>query len=819
MTQPTTSNPAGQVEPRKFQTETQWGTWEQNQNNGSVGLSSPGWALPSDPSQYIGKNDPYWTTTLANAQQAYGDPGIRYNTDDISESRHLQFSDGTPLPKDGTVLYHNTAAQQNFVRNTDGSLARQDFDGNPIGTGPFSPTGYRKVGDQYAPVDPSGNQVAPLVPASLVPSTVLDRGNGIFTPTSGNGDYYTVDPANGQINYFDKNGKPIDEQTYLSNAPQTQPGDPQAPAAARRAGVNSLPTPPVTQTPMQSQAVSVPAGMTRPVYPSWATEVDPDIPNQMTAVMVRLYSLFGSGSPAQSELPEFPFNTATGDKSGIDSYDAVKKQFVQIETQFDAAAKTYRDAVTNSAYRTESGRQAINNAISAFNANVQSLPDKDWGGLLSAESTLLDQVKTQIANASNQGDPITTNPDPAPGVAPRLPQPEPGSVDGGDAPVPADPGVGLPVPGPAVPGGAAPSDTDKVSEPSLNDLVQALSQQPNPAAAMMANPLGANPLGALGGMNPLGALGGLGGMNPLGGLGGLAGLGGSPSNPVAPLPAAAADPVKPIAAKTPEGEQVSPVQPVDTGPRNDPLAPLTPAAPLAAEAAPVVAGPAGGPPAAAAAAEQVAHPGVDGKPTVTLPDGKVVEAADPRAAQAAQAALDGAGPGGDAAQKAYSQTGVDLPSDGKNPGAKVDPADMRPGDVLKWGDKTMVAVAPGLVADPGQPGVTHTLADVLKDPNGFQGVFRPTESDPTLSAHGSPPPLHDPAPPANAAPTPAPTPAPAPAPAAPPSPEPGNTIPLSSPPTSAGSSGQPAPPSPFEQAAPPAATRSTKADRIAAGQE
>ena len=828
MTQPnSTAAPPNPVVPEKFTTETQWGTWEENQNHGSVGLSSPGWALPSDPSRYIGKSDPYWVSTLANAQQKYGDPGIRYNTNDISQQRFLQFSDGTPLPKDGTVLYHNTAASQNFVRNADGSLSRQDFNGNPLGTGTFSPAGYRKAGDEYAPVDSSGNQVAPLMPASAVPSNIADRGNGIATPTSGNGDYYTVDPATGQVNYFDKNHQPISEQNYLANAPQAKPGDAQAPAASGDRTTNSIPAPPVSgsTTPMQSTPVTRPDGMIEPKYPAWATADDPDIPNQMTAVMVRLYNLFGSGTPAQSQLPDFPFNTATGDKSGIDSYDAVKKQFVQIETQFDDTAKAYRDAVTGSAYRTEAGRQAINTAIGTFNSNVASLPEGSWGSLLTAESTLLDQVKAEVVKASGQVGSIPSNPDPAPGAPPRLPSP-PGSGD----PSGMDP---APVPGPAAanpatPAGPTAPGAEQGKQPSVDDLIKALGQQPNPAASMMGNPLGMNPLGALGGMNPLGALGGMGGMNPLGGLGGLSGLGGSPSNPVAALPAAAkADPVKPIEAKTPEDTKVSPVQPVNTAPQNEPL---SPAAPLAAEQqpAPAAAGhPDGGP--HTPAAEQVAHPGADGKPTVTLPDGKVVDAADPRAAQAAQTALDGAGPGGDAAQKAYSQTGVDLPSDGKNPGAKVDPADMRPGDVLKWGDKTMVAVAPGLVADPSHPGVTHTLADVLKDPNGFQGVFRPTESDPTLSAHGSPPPLHDPAPPAPPStaaaphpapqPPPAPAPVPTPAPAAPPSPEPGNTIPLSSPPTQAGSSGQPAQPSPFEQPTPPPATRSTKAERIAAGQE
>ena len=202
---------------------------------------------------------------------------------------------------------------------------------------------------------------------------------------------------------------------------------------------------------------------------------------------------------------------------------------------------------------------------------------------------------------------------------------------------------------------------------------------------------------------------------------------------------------------------------------------------------------------------------------MTLPDGKVIEASDPQAAKAAQAALDGAGPGGDAAQKAYSQAGLELPSDGKNPGAKVDPSDMQPGDILKWQDKTMVAVAPGLVADPTQPGVTRTLQEVLANPQGFQGMFRPTEVDPTLSAPDSSPPRNTlPVPPPSAGP---PDSAPPPA-AAPPSPVPGETIPLAgtvAPP--APPAGQSAPPSPFENQSPPPPVRTTKADRIASGEE
>jgi hypothetical protein len=780
-------------------------------NGGAVSWYPPGadW--------YIGEHDSYWGRVLDKARAVYGDPRIRYNTDDIYQPRHLVFGDGTPLPQDGTVVYHNTAAKQNFIQNQDGSVTRQNFDGTTVGT--LNPVGYQRGSDgKYAPVDASGHQISPLI-SDLPGGSAKYRGDspdGIWTPLSTNGDYYTVDPTTGRINYFDKNHAPISEQNYLANAGQPKPGEAQSPASQGQTASPSTPPLPGSRTPMQSQVVTVPVGMTTPVYPAWATEVDPDIPNQMTAVMVRLYNLFGTGTPAQSELPEFPFNTATGEKSGIDSYDAVKGQFVQIETQFDAAAKTYRDAVTNSAYRTESGRQAINTAISTFNTNVRSLPDKDWAGLLSAESALIDQVKTQIVTAStNQGDPVGTNPDPAPRTPPVLPDvPSPGTTPG---PTP-EPGGVVAAPGEPVPG--TPRSDVTAPPPTLKDIVDAIKSTP-PAAA--ANPLGAmgNPLGALGGMNPLGGLGGLGGMNPLGVLGGLGGLGG-PSSAVNPLPAAAeANPVKPVEPIAPVDNKVAPISPVTSGPVNEPPG----GGPLAAERPAAATPPSPGPtPAPAAAAEHVGNPAAEGRPSVTLPDGKVVEAADPRAAQAAQAALDGAAPGGDAAQKAYSATGVELPSDGKNPGAKVDPADMQPGDVLKWGDKTMVAVAPGLVADPAQPGVTHTLQDALKDPTGFQGVFRPTEVDPTLSAHGTPPPLHDPAPQANSAPhtaPPAAPPAPQPPapPASPPSPQPGATIPLSGPASSSGSGGQPAPPSPFEPDKPPAAVRSTKADRIAAGQE
>lgn len=121
-----------------------------------------------------------------------------------------------------------------------------------------------------------------------------------------------------------------------------------------------------------SEEVTVPAGMTALVYPEWASAADPDIPRQLTTVAVRLYELFGSGDPAASALPEFPFSTATGQGSGIDAYDNLKRDFQRIESEFDAAAQAFKSAVQGSAYRTRAGRTAINNAIAVFNSSARS---------------------------------------------------------------------------------------------------------------------------------------------------------------------------------------------------------------------------------------------------------------------------------------------------------------------------------------------------------------------------------------------------------------------------------------------------------------
>ena len=433
-----------------------------------------------------------------------------------------------------------------------------------------------------------------------------------------------------------------------------------------------------------SEEVTVPAGMTALVYPEWASAADPDIPRQLTAVAVRLYELFGSGDPTASALPKFPFSTATGQGSGIDAYDNLKRDFQRIESEFDSAAQAFKRAVQDSAYRTRAGRDAINNAIATFNSNAEALDSGDWDGLLQAESTMLATVKTEVTKAA-QAEPVPLPP-------------------GKDTP-PAIPLPGIDTPPPGTP----PAATTKEPKPGSGGLADLLSTLSGGAPLLGAGgglPMAGNPMAGLGGLMPQNAAGA--GM-PAGGRG------------AASPPSARADEVEPLIPLEEAGDDdtAAPIAPLNPGPQNPPPPPAAPAE---------------------AAGTEPEQPGVAATAhTVTLPDGATVEAPNKQAAEAAQNAINTASPGGDAAQKAYSPTGLQLPEEGKNLGAKVDPADMAPGDVLKWQDKTMVAVAPGLVADPTQPGVTHTLEDVLKDQRGFQGVFRPTAAAPPTAPAAPPP--------------------------------------------------------------------------------
>jgi hypothetical protein len=366
-------------------------TWEPT--DGFRFTPNGGWEVPGQ-DFVIDRKDLYWTTNLANAQESYGDPNIRYNTDDNDAERYLVFVDGTRVPADGTLAYRDSASNQNWINNGDGTFTKADQNFKPAGQ-PFAPAGYRRMADgKYAPIDARGNQVGALnpQPANFPASPGWhETPGGVATPLNTNGDYYEIDPATGQNKYFDKNGQPISKEKYFAGTPFPQQGQPPA----------GQPPAPGTKAPLQSTQVSVPDGMTAPEYPQWATDVDPDVPNQMTGVVARLFELFGSGTPTTSDLPEFPFSTDTGEKSGIDAYDKVKGDFKRIESQFDSAAKAFKDAVQTSANVTKAGRDAINNAVATFNTTAKSLEDGDWDGLLQAESTMLDTVKSKVESAAN----------------------------------------------------------------------------------------------------------------------------------------------------------------------------------------------------------------------------------------------------------------------------------------------------------------------------------------------------------------------------------------------------------------------------------
>ncbi|AGB26863.1 Biofilm regulator BssS (plasmid) [Mycobacterium sp. JS623] len=206
--------------PKHFDGQTHWDIWDSTR--GTQGLAQPGWAMPSDPTRYIGQDDPYWTAALYNARHAYGDPNIHYDTDNASRQRHLVFGDQTPLPTDATVVYHDSSTKQNWAQNDDGTVALVGPDG--ITGPPMAPAGYRKVGSGYAPIDAHGQQIAPQVGG--VPSS--DNGfhtnpaTGVLTPKNADGAYFTLGP-DGKKSFFDKDGHPITEDQYTKGSASPAP--------------------------------------------------------------------------------------------------------------------------------------------------------------------------------------------------------------------------------------------------------------------------------------------------------------------------------------------------------------------------------------------------------------------------------------------------------------------------------------------------------------------------------------------------------------------------------------------------------------------
>lgn len=128
---------------------------------------------------------------------------------------------------------------------------------------------------------------------------------------------------------------------------------------------------------------------------------------------------------------------------------------------------------------------------------------------------------------------------------------------------------------------------------------------------------------------------------------------------------------------------------------------------------------------AAAAPEPDAATPANAK-TITLPGGQVVTAPNPAAAAAVRNAVNNSAGSGDVATTAYAGTDVEIPTDGADPGRKVDPADVAPGDIALFDDHTALVAGNGQLVGPD--GKLQPLG-IINDSPGFKGFFRPTETE------------------------------------------------------------------------------------------
>ena len=223
------------------------------------------------------------------------------------------------------------------------------------------------------------------------------------------------------------------------------------------------------------------------------------------------------------------------------------------------------------------------------------------------------------------------------------------------------------------------------------------------------------------------------GMPSLGGLGGFGGLGAPPVSPVTPTPAPTVtarnvDDLKPppvisTATETPKVDTAAAVPaaviPPVAGPPTQPR--VVPASSANGPAKPAP------PPAAAAPAA--------GSTQIALPSGQTVTAPNAAAASAVRAALSQPTGQGDVATTAYAGTGVDIPTDGADPGRRIDPADLQPGDIAMFGDHTALVAGNGQLV--GADGKLQPLG-MINDANNFQGFYRPTETADAPAAVASP---------------------------------------------------------------------------------
>jgi hypothetical protein len=375
---------------KQFDDRTHWGTWDAN--NGTAGWSQPGWALPSDPTHYISMDDPYWGQVLEKARHTYGDPHIHYDTDSDGQDRHLVFGDGTKLPDDGTVIYHNCDTKQGWAQNDDGTTSLIGPDGKP-GPG-IPPAGYRKLDDRYAPINDHGQQVAPLLGG--VPNSdngfYTDPKNGVLTPKNANGDYYTLGP-DGQKSFFDKTGAPITEDQYKDSA------------TPRRLGSAD----PGMDTEQQQSGQGADA----------IKKMHDELHGQYTKI-----------SDADERFSEVLLNAHATNAAGRDKLNSIQQKIVGAVNDPTMVLDT------------PAGERAFLTFLRAETAEVNDLVAS--GALAADDQSKVAQATAALFACGGDGsDPDQPGPPPAsaPASAPA-PAPDPGATDPGAAPGDPDPGLG-----------------------------------------------------------------------------------------------------------------------------------------------------------------------------------------------------------------------------------------------------------------------------------------------------------------------------------------------------------------------------------------
>jgi hypothetical protein len=439
--------------PKQFGDNTSWGVWDHKA--GSEGWSEPGWAMPSDHAHYISKHDPYWDRVLDHARQAYGDPNIHYSTDNVGDERHLVFGDGTRLPDNGVIVYHDSGSKQNWAQNDDGTVSLVDPDGKQ--GPPIPPAGYRKLGDHYAPVNATGQQIGPQLGG--VPSSdngfYNDPKSGMLTPKNLNGDYYTLGP-DGTKSFFDRNGAPISEEQF-NNA--NKPRDP-----AAHLGGGGLATD-EQQSGKAADAVK---------------KLQQELKNHYTKI-----------SDAEEKLSEVLLNAHATTAGGQQKLNDIQKKIV--------------DAVNNPtmAMDTPAGERAF---LTFLRNQVGATNDLLADGSLSAEDqSKAAQALAALYAADNGAVNTNTSPNPADsGPGQSSPTSGPSSPAGPD-PAPAAADLG-------------PAGAPEMSDPRLSDMFggSPLGSDPLSSLASMLPALGS--VGGAGG-SPLDSLSGLAGAaSPLAGL-------------------------------------------------------------------------------------------------------------------------------------------------------------------------------------------------------------------------------------------------------------------------------------------------------------